>query len=333
MRAARPPVPAPPPRGRRAGGAPALRPDGARGPAAGGQSWEEAAKGSWPGRRLRSVLLAIDQGTTGTTCLVVGDDLRSRGRGYRELSQSFPAPGLVEQDAEEIWETALDAAEDALAERRDPRRGAHRHRDRQPARDDRALGSRDRPAGRARDRLAGPADGGALRGAAVRADPRRGRASFPIRTSRRRSSSGCSRGRAARPGDLAFGTVDSWLVWRLTGEHVTTSRTPRGRCSSTSRRSTGTTSCSRSSASRGRCCRGSSPRAGVRRTGGCSASGVAVTGIAGDQQAALFGQACFAPGRGQGDLRHRQLRARERGRRAAGAGGRRAGDGGLAARG
>jgi glycerol kinase len=60
------------------------------------------------------MLLAIDQGTTGTTCVVVGDDLRPRGRGYRELGQSFPAPGLVEQDAEEIWQTALGAAEDAL---------------------------------------------------------------------------------------------------------------------------------------------------------------------------------------------------------------------------
>ena len=61
------------------------------------------------------MLLAIDQGTTGTTCLVVGDDLRPRGRGYRELRQSFPAPGLVEQDADEILQTVLDAAEDALA--------------------------------------------------------------------------------------------------------------------------------------------------------------------------------------------------------------------------
>ena len=60
------------------------------------------------------MLLAIDQGTTGTTCLVVDEDLRPVGRGYRELRQHFPAPGLVEHDADEIWETVLAAARDAL---------------------------------------------------------------------------------------------------------------------------------------------------------------------------------------------------------------------------
>ncbi len=41
-----------------------------------------------------TVLLAIDQGTTGTTCLVVDEELRTIGRGYREIRQHFPAPGL-----------------------------------------------------------------------------------------------------------------------------------------------------------------------------------------------------------------------------------------------
>ena len=49
------------------------------------------------------MILAIDQGTTGTTCLVVDERLRAVGRGYREIRQSFPAPGLVEHDPEEIW--------------------------------------------------------------------------------------------------------------------------------------------------------------------------------------------------------------------------------------
>ena len=62
------------------------------------------------------MLLAIDQGTTGTTCLVVDEALAIRGRGYRELTQHFPAPGLVEHDAEEIWQTVLAAAEAALAD-------------------------------------------------------------------------------------------------------------------------------------------------------------------------------------------------------------------------
>jgi len=44
------------------------------------------------------LILAIDQGTTGTTCLVVDEELRVRGRGYRELPQHFPRPGWVEHD-------------------------------------------------------------------------------------------------------------------------------------------------------------------------------------------------------------------------------------------
>jgi len=62
------------------------------------------------------VILAIDQGTTGTTCLVLDEDLRPVGRGYRELTLSFPQPGWVEQDPEEIWASVVAAAEAALAD-------------------------------------------------------------------------------------------------------------------------------------------------------------------------------------------------------------------------
>ena len=62
-----------------------------------------------------ALTLAIDQGTTGTTCLVVDDELSVHGRGYAELPQHFPRPGWVEHDPEEIWESVLAAAEQALA--------------------------------------------------------------------------------------------------------------------------------------------------------------------------------------------------------------------------
>ena len=62
------------------------------------------------------MLLAIDQGTTGTTCLVLDDSLQTLGRGYQELRQHFPAPGLVEHDADEIWQTVVGAAAAALAD-------------------------------------------------------------------------------------------------------------------------------------------------------------------------------------------------------------------------
>ena len=53
------------------------------------------------------MLLAIDQGTTGTTCLVFDLDGDLTGRAYREFTQHFPRPGWVEHDAAEIWELSL----------------------------------------------------------------------------------------------------------------------------------------------------------------------------------------------------------------------------------
>ena len=63
---------------------------------------------------MSPLVLAIDQGTTGTTCLVVDDELRTRGRGYRDVPQHFPRAGWVEHDPEELWESVLGAAKDAL---------------------------------------------------------------------------------------------------------------------------------------------------------------------------------------------------------------------------
>ena len=48
-------------------------------------------------------VLAIDQGTTGTTVMVFDAAGRVRGRGYSEFRQHYPKPGWVEHDAEEIW--------------------------------------------------------------------------------------------------------------------------------------------------------------------------------------------------------------------------------------
>ena len=62
------------------------------------------------------MILAIDQGTTGTTCLLVDEELSMRGRGYAELPQHYPQPGWVEHEPEEIWQTVLAAAEQALTE-------------------------------------------------------------------------------------------------------------------------------------------------------------------------------------------------------------------------
>ena len=53
------------------------------------------------------LILAIDQGTTGTTCLLVDADLQVRARATREFPQHFPQPGWVEHDPEELWQSVL----------------------------------------------------------------------------------------------------------------------------------------------------------------------------------------------------------------------------------
>lgn len=62
-----------------------------------------------------SAILALDQGTTGSTALVIAEDGRILGRGYSEFTQHFPQPGWVEHDASEIREVTLRVAREALA--------------------------------------------------------------------------------------------------------------------------------------------------------------------------------------------------------------------------
>jgi glycerol kinase len=60
------------------------------------------------------VILAIDQGTTGTTCMVFSEDGKIAGRAYREFEQHFPKPGWVEHDANEIWDVTEAVANEAI---------------------------------------------------------------------------------------------------------------------------------------------------------------------------------------------------------------------------
>jgi glycerol kinase len=63
----------------------------------------------------RGVVLSLDEGTTGATAIAVGVDGEVRGKGYREIAQHYPKPGWVEHDAEEIWSAIQRTAKDALA--------------------------------------------------------------------------------------------------------------------------------------------------------------------------------------------------------------------------
>ena len=93
------------------------------------------------------MILAIDQGTTGTTCLVFDEQAELIGRAAREFQQHFPHPGWVEHDASEIWDVTHAVAGEAL-----------RDAGVTPG-ELTGVGITNQ---RARDRVAGPADRGAL---------------------------------------------------------------------------------------------------------------------------------------------------------------------------
>ncbi|MHC1578898.1 MAG: glycerol kinase GlpK [Dehalococcoidia bacterium] len=62
---------------------------------------------------MRTYILAIDQGTTGTTTVIVDHDGSIRGQGYARISQHYPKPGWVEHNPIEIWESTLQAVSQA----------------------------------------------------------------------------------------------------------------------------------------------------------------------------------------------------------------------------
>ena len=173
------------------------------------------------------MILAIDQGTTGTTCLVVDDELNVLGRGYRELAQRFPKPGWVEHDPEEIWLGVLQAAETALAAAGFP------------AAELQAIGIANQ---RETTLVWERSTGRPVAPAIVWQDRRTAERCRELDKDLIRERTGLVpdpyfsatklewllRGRPQA--GLAFGTVDSWLVWRLTsGEAHLTDRTNASR--------------------------------------------------------------------------------------------------------
>ena len=159
-------------------------------------------------------ILTVDQGTTGTTCLVVGDDLAILGRGYAELSQHFPQPGWVEHDPEEIWASVLAAAGAAIAGAGVELTAISITNQRETTLLwERATG---RPVHRAivwQDRRT------AERCAELPADLIRERTGLvPDPYFSATKLEWLLRDRD--PTGLAFGTVDTWLVWKLTGGRV-----------------------------------------------------------------------------------------------------------------
>ena len=217
---------------------------------------------------------------------------------------------------------------EALAARRHRPGRPGRRRHHQPAGDHPGLGPAT-PAGRCAnaDRLAGHphrrrccASWPATYGEDRFRGPHRPAAGHLLR--RARSCAGCSthvdglRERAER-GEVLFGTMDSWLIWKLTGRHVTDVTNASRTMLMNLRTLDWDAGAARRAGRPGRrCCRRSAapPRSTARPPG--ALAGVPVASALGDQQAALFGQTCFAAGRGQVHLRHRQLPAAQHRRRA-----------------
>jgi glycerol kinase len=180
-------------------------------------------------------ILALDQGTTGSTALVIHQDGSVLGRGYREFTQYFPRPGWVEHDPEEIFRVSLEAIGEALAGSRERPAGIGITNQRETVVlwDRRSLAPV-APAIVWQDRRTSPRcrelrDSGTEQLLRARtglvADPY-----FSATKLEWMLSDPAIRRRAAA-GRLAAGTVESWLVARLTGgrvhasDHTNASRT------------------------------------------------------------------------------------------------------------
>jgi glycerol kinase len=254
-------------------------------------------------------VLAIDQGTTGSTALLIDRAGAVRGRGYAELPQHFPRPGWVEHDGGEIWQSVLAAVGAAL---RAARAGGSQvaaigitNQRETTLLWERASG---RPVARAivwQDRRTEPRCA-ALRRAGLERDIRRrtGLVLDPYFSATKLEwMLARDRGLAARArrGDLAFGTVDAWLIWKLSGGvvHATDpTNASRTLLFSLRARQWDGTQLARFGVPREVLpeVRGSSGRFGVTRGVRLLPDGVPIAGVAGDQQAALFGQGCVRPG-------------------------------------
>ncbi|HEU4881927.1 MAG TPA: glycerol kinase GlpK [Longimicrobium sp.] len=254
------------------------------------------------------MILAIDEGTTGVTCLVIDHDGQVRGRAYSEFTQHFPRPGWVEHDAEEIWDVTRRVARVATAEARlrmDAVTGIGITNQRE------TIVVWDRSTGRPIHHALVWQDGRtadvcrALKEAGHEPEVRRrtGLVIDPYFSATKLAwlldHVPGARARA-EAGELAAGTIDTWLVWRLTGGKLhLTDPTNASRTLLYDLRSGawdpemldlfGVPAAVLPEV------RASSEVYGDTDSRAFDAE-VPVAGIAGDQQAALYGHGCWSPG-------------------------------------
>jgi glycerol kinase len=244
------------------------------------------------------VILAIDQGTTGTACLVFDSQGAIRGRAYSEFEQHFPRPGWVEHDAAEIWEVtrrvavaAIDSAgvgaDELLGIGITNQRETVVAWDRQTGEPvHRALVWQDRRTASRCDELKAAGHEELVR-------ERTGLVIDPYFSGTKiewllRNAEGID--------GAVFGTIDSWLLFKLTGRHVTDySNASRTMLFDIHNLRWDPDLCELLGVDAARL---PEPLPSAQVYGRTAEFGgdVAVAGIAGDQQAALFGQACHHAG-------------------------------------
>jgi glycerol kinase len=242
-------------------------------------------------------VLAIDAGTTGVRAFALGDDGTALGYAYREFPQHFPRPGWVEHDADDIWAaTEAVVAEVAAAHGRPAAVGITNQRETVVA----WSRSTSKPLARAivwQDRrTANRCDALAAAGHLDVVRRRTGLVLDPYFSGTKVAWLLADGGLGTHPvEDLAVGTVDSWLVWKLTGGavHATEpSNASRTMLYDIVERRWSDELCDLLGV----------PPATLPEVRpsvgdfGTTADGVPIAGILGDQQAALFGQACLEPG-------------------------------------
>ncbi|MGB9180129.1 MAG: glycerol kinase GlpK, partial [Pyrinomonadaceae bacterium] len=254
-------------------------------------------------------ILAIDQGTTGTKVILFNAEGNARARAYSEFTQHYPQPGWVEHDASEIWNVSIALVEEALTKAR------------VDAKELRGIGITNQ---RETTLMWDRATGEPVARAIVWQDRRTASLCDELRAGGLekvfRSKTGLVvdpyfsgtkvkwlldhtpelRARAER-GHVAFGTIDSWLVWKLTGgrAHITdysnASRTLLYNIHAL-RWDEELLEILRVPAALLPEVKPSSQVYGETDPAVFFGQKIPVAGIAGDQQAALFGQACYAEG-------------------------------------
>jgi glycerol kinase len=249
-------------------------------------------------------ILALDQGTTSSRALVIHQDGRVLGTGQREFPQRFPQPGWVEHDPEDLLSSTLAAAREALAAAGERPAGIGITNQRETV----VLWERStlrpvapaivwqdrRTAERCRQLKAEGAEPGIRARTGLVLDPyfSATKLEWLLRDPGLR--------RRAEQGELAAGTVDSWLIARLTGgrAHVT-DPTNASRTLLYALEAAGwdASLCARFGIPPGLLPR-VVPSSGVLGETDPALLGAAlpIAGIAGDQQAALFGQGCVTAG-------------------------------------